>query len=279
MIIKKKIISLLEKSMRHYDEYKSKKFIVSPSIPILYFGDIEEYASSKIKIVTVALNPSSLEFKQHKDEVHSSFFRFSDWEKTKNHYSALNKYFKKDSNPLDWFNNSFEPLLNGLNASYFSDKNYENRVLHTDLCSPLATEKGWTDFSKEKPTEAKKLMAFGKDLWRELINILEPDIILVSVRDEYKTKVFGSSFRIYWDTKQNAEMNCHQDLKGNNLPRKAPYQVFIKEEILESGKSVKIIYGKANQYPFMDLDFVSIRKPRVKLGEYILTDYLNNNIK
>lgn len=277
MIIKNKILSLLEKSMLHYDEYKSKKFIVSPSIPILYFGDIEEYYSSKIKVVTVALNPSSNEFKQTKDSEHSSFFRFSDWEKNKNHYSALNKYFK--SEPYEWFNKSFEPLLNGLNASYFSNKNFENRVLHTDLCSPLATKKGWTEFSKEMPIEAKKLMASGKDLWRELINVLEPDIILVSVKDEYKKKVLGSSFRLFWDTKQNAEMNSHKDLRVNNLPRKAPYQVFSKDETLESGKCVKIIFGNANQYPFMELDFTSSRKPRVKLGEYILTDYLNNNIK
>lgn len=35
---------------------------VDPSIPILYFGDLTAYENSPKRIVTVALNPSNVEF-------------------------------------------------------------------------------------------------------------------------------------------------------------------------------------------------------------------------
>jgi hypothetical protein len=62
MNTKNEIIKLLKKCEEHYEVYKDKKYIVKSSIPILFFGNIEEYFSSKIKIVTAATNPSDKEF-------------------------------------------------------------------------------------------------------------------------------------------------------------------------------------------------------------------------
>ena len=36
--------------------------LVRPSIPVLFFGDDERYVSSALKVITVGLNPSRLEF-------------------------------------------------------------------------------------------------------------------------------------------------------------------------------------------------------------------------
>ena len=35
---------------------------VSPSMPVLYFGDLEKYRQSPLRVVTAALNPSRVEF-------------------------------------------------------------------------------------------------------------------------------------------------------------------------------------------------------------------------
>jgi hypothetical protein len=52
-------------------------------------------------------------------------------------------------------------------------------------------------------------------------------------------------------------------------PREETYEVYINDYPLKSGKKTKIIYGKANRKPFMDLDYSTDREPRKKLGEYI----------
>ena len=56
-----------------YTAHQEKKYIVSPSIPIIWFGDIEKYMRSKLKVVTIALNPSNREFGTQPTDY---FFRF-----------------------------------------------------------------------------------------------------------------------------------------------------------------------------------------------------------
>ncbi len=56
-----------------YRELAHEPFVVSPSIPILYFGDAERYFRSNVKAITVGLNPSREEF-----PVDSRFRRFAD---------------------------------------------------------------------------------------------------------------------------------------------------------------------------------------------------------
>ena len=47
---------------------------VAPGMPILYFGDLHANQNSKLRIVTVAANPSSAEF-----PAHDPLLRFSAW--------------------------------------------------------------------------------------------------------------------------------------------------------------------------------------------------------
>ena len=93
---------LLNSTIEHH-QLSNQNFIVKPSLPILYFGDLNEYFNSEIKIVTVALNPSDMEFKRYKSDKNYSFYRFPLWDPKKNNLiEALNIYYHKDKNTSAW---------------------------------------------------------------------------------------------------------------------------------------------------------------------------------
>ena len=273
--------NLLNRTIDHH-KLCNQEFIVKPSLPILYFGDLNKYFKSEIKIVTVALNPSDMEFKKHKSDKNYSFHRFPLWDPKKNNLiEALNTYYHKDKNPYyEWFDKSFEPLLNGINASYYNHKNFSNRALHTDLCSPLATNPTWTKLSKYFPNDVKNLTKIGREIWRDLINEIEPDVILISLKKEVVEKEFGNfeENEVFWSSKIDANKRGYHDLRADDKPRKNPYLIYKKELELKTVKISNIFYGRANQLPFMELDFSSKRKPRVRAGECI-NEYIITNSK
>ena len=57
-----KFNNLIKKTIIHFNQFKNRNWVVKPSIPILFFGNLENYKNSKLKIITVALNPSDKEF-------------------------------------------------------------------------------------------------------------------------------------------------------------------------------------------------------------------------
>jgi hypothetical protein len=128
---------------------------VKSFIPILFFGDSSKYFSSKLKVITLGLNPSKKEFPD--DE----FLRFSSARKIyprilegacyDEYLSALNGYFGPTSHPYKGWFNSYEHVLSGLDCSYYGT--VSNTALHTDLCSPLATDPTWSNLEREKQNE------------------------------------------------------------------------------------------------------------------------------
>ena len=56
---------LLQETLDHFDEFREHmpERIVQKSMPILFFGDLKSYMVNDFKIITAALNPSDLEFK------------------------------------------------------------------------------------------------------------------------------------------------------------------------------------------------------------------------
>jgi hypothetical protein len=62
--IEQKLESVIAHTIEHFNDVKDSELVVSNSIPILFFGDLEAYLNSPIKIVTVALNPSDKEFSE-----------------------------------------------------------------------------------------------------------------------------------------------------------------------------------------------------------------------
>ena len=87
--MRKQLDEILQEYLDDFNQKKSYDFVVKPSIPIVWFGNLEKYSSSKGRIVTVALNPSNQEFP--KDDARQ---RFNVNATTPQDLSAtLNRYF------------------------------------------------------------------------------------------------------------------------------------------------------------------------------------------
>lgn len=152
---------------------EKKNYIVKNSIPILFFGNYKKYFASDTRIITVAKNPSDIEFPKSIKRFETDLTLLKD---KKKYLKTISEYFQKEPY-TKWFNH-FEKLINNdyLNGSYF-DNNNRNYVLHTDLCSIFATEEKWDDIPK---TQKIELSSFGKVIWSQLIDLLEPQIIILS---------------------------------------------------------------------------------------------------
>ena len=108
---------------------------------------------------------------------------------------ACKNYFK--NNPYNkWFgqnNSGFKPLLNGMGYCYYPNSKNLKSVLHTDICSPIATNPTWSKLTKN---ERNKLEINGFELWKKIILELKPHLIILSVKKEYleskiSSPVFG----------------------------------------------------------------------------------------
>ncbi|WP_445487643.1 hypothetical protein [Niallia sp. 03133] len=226
-----KLNQLIKEYWEMYETHKDYSYVIKPSMPIIYFGDSKEYFDSPIRIITVGLNPSKRDFPND-----DPFQRFQSMKQ--DHYyhfnqqyiAALDHYFKE--NPYkSWYDPSFEPLLNGLDASFYGGK--ENTALHTDICSPLATMPIWEDLSKE---EKHQLQAKGVQLWHQLVEYLQPDIILISVAGEHLTKIKFETVRD-WETIYT-------------VPSYRPYLMNSKKVKLSSKKETAVYFGRAAELPF-----------------------------
>jgi len=188
--IRDELIELMKKSINHYNSFKHYKWVVKPAIPILFFGNVIEYLNSDIKMITVALNPSDKEFP--KDGTRFSFCpdKLNKGDAIKV-LDTLNEYFK--FNPYDdWFDRFTEKIMNKMNVSYYSNKGFINRALNTDLCTPIATNPTWDGLVNNKKTRipndlSDELKKQGFKIWLELIKILKPNVILISLAKEYLT--------------------------------------------------------------------------------------------
>ena len=226
---------LLTKTLKHHEKFKNESFVVKPSLPILYFGNLSAYLNSTLRIVTVGKNPSDNEFRLTRDDPFS-FVRFPKWAASKsNLIEALDAYF--ETNPLrSWFS-SFEPILNGMNSSFYRRKNYNNNALHTDVCSPLATSPTWSILSK---SEQRLLYKDGYEIWSELIEQLQPDVMLISIPEKLFTSIINSTGKNLISFKN----------KKDGTSRKKPYNASAHEFTLKSGKKIQVIFGRAANKPF-----------------------------
>jgi len=242
--------NLLEKTILYYEKLKHFDFVVTPSLPILYFGDLKKYMASNLRIITVGKNPSDNEFRLNKKEKYS-FVRFPNW--NNNHEKltdVLSEYF--ECNPLkNWFS-CYEPILNGISASYYS-KNGIHTAIHTDICSPLATAPTWSKLSNEKK---QLLFQEGHLIWIDLIEELQPDLILVSIPRELFNSIFKNKTNLFLSFKE----------KKDGTPRKKTYTVEETEYFFKNGKKARVIFGQAANKPF---DTIS-ENQKINLGKQCL---------
>ncbi len=183
---------------------------VAPAVPILFFGDVGAYLVSPLRVVTVGLNPSRSEFPR--DE---PFRRFPLAEAAGRgdpgrYLDALSAYFRTDPY-RQWFGH-FEALLNGMGASYYDGG--ACTVLHTDICSPVATDPTW---SRLGDADRKALAADGVGLWHELLKALRPHVVVLSVAERH----LG---RIEFDALGAWELVHRIERTGDGALRGRPYE-------------------------------------------------------
>jgi hypothetical protein len=230
---------LIDKAWRLYLETPDP-CVVRPSIPILYFGDHNRYVASSLKVITVALNPSRHEF-----PVHDQFVRFRpvedigtegfDLSASAAYSAALNGYFRLEPY-MSWFG-WFEHVLLGMGASYRDGA--KSTALHTDLCSPLATDPTWSKLDGRRD----RLAAEGMALWHDLVELLAPDVIVISVARQYRDQIAYAD-PLHWRPLITIE---RQD------PAKRSYHALMQWAALQSGKETLLVFGPAAQQPFATL--------------------------
>ena len=130
-----------------------------------------------------------------------------------------------------------------MGASYYGDESrekeetFENRAVHTDLHSPLATDPTWSGLNA---TQKRRLAKEGERLWLDLIELLEPDVVLASLP---KGDITGLNFPsvgdlVYPETRDEREKRYHVEAW--------------KWEV--GGSTATVVYGRKAQVPFQYFD-------------------------
>jgi hypothetical protein len=197
---------------------------------------LTSFMKAELKVVTVGLNPSSAEF-----PIAEPMSRFPtaaglaagaeslSEEQVDTYLASLSSYFHQKPYRR-WFDASYGGLLDGLRSSYYGGA---NTAIHTDLCSPLATQPTWSGLDQE---DRQKLQASGTPLWHQLLDFLEPDVALVSVaRDHLEAIRFPIA---------SPSQTVH------TVSRMRPYEVTATARQLKSGKQCLFVFGRASQTPF-----------------------------
>jgi hypothetical protein len=229
--------ALVRTSWQIYAKFERQPFLVKPSIPILFFGDSDRYFSSRLRVITLGLNPSRVEFPEPDrflrfESARGVYPRILEGTCYDQYLRALKGYFQTPPNhPYEpWFN-SFEPLLRGLDCSYYGA--VTNTAVHTDICSPLATDPTWCNL----PDEAQhRLFECGTPLWHSLVEWLSPDLIIASLARAHLRRV---SFP------RLADWRVVYTVERNN-----PYVLEVAKVRVRHGSSTSLAFGKAANTPF-----------------------------
>ena len=239
---------------RAFDRVADRTCRVVPAMPILFFGDLGAYLASPLRVVTVGLNPSRKEFPPGEP-----FRRFplagGNLDREPSHYlDAMSGYFRMD--PYSRWFNAFEPLLNGLGASYY--KGAASTALHTDICSPVATDPTWSDLDKASQVA---LEADGCPLWHTLLKELRPQVVAISVAR-------GHLNSIQFVPRTDWKIIHTFELKGDGTPRSRPYE--IRGRWYDVGGERSLLgFGTAGLKPFQ---LLADRQKR-KTGLVLLQEY------
>lgn len=226
----------IELAWRSFDHLSNRPWVAKPSIPIVFFGDLNRYQSSPLRIVTVGLNPSLHEFPQNDPFVRFPVLKDTDGRDPTDYCIAMSNYFQIE--PYSpWFNRSFESMLNGLGASFY-DK-FESTAVHTDICSSIATLRTW---SRLNAAEKNELEEEGVRIWHDLVAALKPHLVLISVAKHHLAKINFVKLE-EWKT----VLTFDKTAKG--ATRKTPYKIESASFSVVNSES-KFIFGKAAQTPF-----------------------------
>ena len=209
---------------------------VTPAAPVLFFGDLDAYCASPLRVLTVGLNPSLREF-----PAGEPFRRFpllmagSSGREPGRYLDAMSAYFRTDPYRR-WFS-ALEPLLNGAGASYYAGET--STALHTDICSPVATSPTW---SRLPDTQRGGLEADGGALWHALLEALCPHVVALSVASEHLRRIKFAPMG-EWQTIHVFTQT------GRGRPRSRRYEVRARPYQVDGERSL-FVFGPAAQTPF-----------------------------
>jgi hypothetical protein len=229
---------LRELAVRAWEQHRAAEaaglpHLVRPSVPILFFGDSDSYLASPLRVLSVGLNPSREEFPSTVPYRRFPGGETLDGTNPDAYLAVLNRYFRSDPY-TGWFNQSFEQLLRGMGASYYDGPSCV--ALHTDLCSPLATDPTWSRLGR---AERAALEPDGRKLWHDLVEALQPDVVLVSVKRQRLR-------HIAFPLADPARVIHTVD----GPKRTRPYFVESFHHELATGKRPLFVFGQASQTPF-----------------------------
>jgi hypothetical protein len=214
------------------------------AMPILFFGDFDAYMRSPLRVITVGLNPSNAEFPDDPEKFpgQDRFWRFREAEGLEGlastadlgrYIRALSSYF--DNKPYKWFG-TYKGLLEGMDASFY--KGAASSALHTDLCSAVATHPTWSRLPEESRAV---LLGPGRALWHDLVRVLRPQVMLISVAREHLGHILFESDAGWEEQFQVEREPPYQD---------HPYIVEHKRMRLEDGTPMLAVFGRAANTPF-----------------------------
>ena len=209
---------------------------VTLAAPVLFFGDLGAYRNSSLRVMTVGLNPSLKEF-----PADDPFQRFplegGDGDREPGRYlDSMSAYFHT-APYRSWFA-TFEPLLNGAGSSYYMNK-AASAALHTDICSPVATNPTWTGL---RQADRAALEADGGPLWHNLLEALRPQVVFLSVAKRHLGRICFAPTSD-WKTVHVFERT------DSGTPRKRPYDLMARWYEI-GGERALFVFGQAAQRPF-----------------------------
>jgi hypothetical protein len=199
--------------------------------------------------VTVGLNPSRREFENDPTPRFPGMERLPLEQGSEEFYKlyrgVLDNYFRE--NPYaSWFD-TFRGLLEGMDCGYYEGS--ANIALHTDLCSPIATDPTWNGLSKD---QQQHLQCGGVELWHRLMEYLRPHAILISVAKPHLPNI---RFPV-----------LQQRRVVYTVRRENPYQV--SQCRLQVGdQSTEVISGRGAQQPFGLVSYLDKLKIGTALSE------------
>ena len=230
--------SLARHAMDAFDRATGRTCCVRQAVPILFFGDLDAWLKSPLRVLTVGLNPSRREFPEEEPFCRFPLAAGTRGRAPSRYIKAMSAYFHTDPY-CGWFN-SYERLLNGMDASFYGDRT--SSALHTDICSPVATDPTWSRLGK---TDRDALEHDGHPLWHSLLEELRPQIVVFSIARKYLA-------RIAFEAKTDWEViHCVREKVDGSL-RRRPYNVEARWYNVGGGQSL-FAFGTAAQTPFGSL--------------------------